>query len=282
MNTTTMQLGELPEEFLTLVKSHFVPYTVALARVHRQQASSFTTLGTGTLIQKEDKIGILTAYHCTHACTPRLSIGPGGGDNLLLCVGRGRLIELPPEILFETYTTQRTSDEYGPDLTFIEIFPSSQLETIRTNSLIWNMDKLTADQILTDFGSTETMLAAIGYPESQCKTDIQENNIHRKLHHMTYINVINDGDISEKDGWDYLRSKYDYSESTGELPPTFQGLSGGAIWAMQCCKNRDSNQISIKKYCLVGVSFYETSKENNIRYLRGHFIRSIYEKLWEC
>lgn len=261
-----------------MVMQEFVPYSVAMARMREQDPATFVPLGTGTFVKKGDRIGILTARHCTHACVPRLNIGRNGTDSLLLVLRNGRSLIVPPHLIYEYPTTVSCNEEFGPDLTFLQILPSGLLQTILAISSVWSLDK-TADSIIDEFGSEGTMLASIGFPEVQCKTEINQNDIHRLSHHMTFLNAIGPGDISERDGWDYLRTKCDYS-GPNPLPITFEGVSGGAIWGIHARKHKDDGRITIEKSSLIGVTFYQTDRIDNTRHLRGHFIRSVYEHMW--
>jgi hypothetical protein len=64
------------------------------------------------------------------------------------------------------------------------------------------------------------------------------------------------------------------------LPQSFGGASGGGIWSIQLVKDEITRRLMIGKRELVGVAFYETGIENNEQYIRGHFIRSIYDIAW--
>src|SRR5438034_158917 len=85
--------------------------------------------------------------------------------------------------------------------------------------------------------------------------------------------------ITVRDGWDYIDNKCVYSKSSA-LPQSFAGFSGGGIWSVQVQRSKNTGKLSTGKAALVGASFYETPIENNIRYVRGHFIRSIYDLAW--
>lgn len=91
--------------------------------------------------------------------------------------------------------------------------------------------------------------------------------------------MIQKGDIIEKDGWDYIQSTCFYCDEN-DLPQSSGGTSGGGIWGVQVHRNKDTGKLSIGKSALVGVSFYQTGVEKNVRYIRGHFIKSIYDKAW--
>ena len=93
-----------------------------------------------------------------------------------------------------------------------------------------------------------------------------------------FIGALGDGDLSEQGKWDYIKSRCEY-RSSEKVPETFKGVSGGGIWAVRMQEAKD-DQWSVKTCCLLGVVFYETEKSDNSRYLRGHFIKTIYQAAW--
>ncbi len=279
MGIEFVPLGALPNEFLEIVKSEFVPYSVALGRVIGNDASTFVPLGSGTLVKKCGRVGILTARHCLHACSPEIHVGPNGQDSLLLVLARGRNLMLPPNALLEHPLTKPKSEEYGPDLTFLEIIPGASLGWVSAFGSVWSLDR-NHEQILQEFGIIGTGLASIGYPELDCSTTIDGNDIYRINKHMAFLNSIGAHDIHEKDGWDYIESKCDFSTSPN-LPMSFAGVSGGPIWAMQIRKHEVDGHLSIERSALVGVTFYQTEFKDRVRYLRGHFVKSIYDLAWQ-
>jgi hypothetical protein len=106
-----------------------------------------------------------------------------------------------------------------------------------------------------------------------------ESGFRRVAFHLICNHVIQKGDITEQDGWDYIQSKCFYCDEN-DLPRSFGGTSGGGIWALQVLRSKATGKLSIGKSALVGVSFYQTKLDTNIRYVRGHFIRSIYDVMW--
>jgi hypothetical protein len=273
-----IQLGALPEDFQNVLMREFVPYCVGLARVTGSDKRNFTPLGAGTLVKKKGHIGILTARHCLKACSPEISVGLNGKDSLLLILRDARSVELPPEEMFEHPLATPMSVEYGPDLVFLEIVPSERLQTILAIASVWSLDR-DPDMILTKFGKVGSLLAAVGFPEERCQTKINGNAFHRISYHLTCSHVIAEGNITERDGWDYIDSKCSYSDSN-TLPLSFEGTSGGGIWSMEVLRSKATGKLSLGKSALVGVSFYQTSMKNSVRYVRGHFVKSIYELAW--
>ena len=279
MPTLYFQIGSLPADFQDVVMREFVPYSVALSRVVGDDAITFVPLGSGTVVRRNNRVGILTAHHCLHTSRPEVSIGPNGTDTLALVLRGGRSVILRPEEAFEHELARPRSNDYGPDLTFIEIAPGPRLESVLAYGSVWNLDRR-VEEIRPNFAEVGNLIASTGFPEVYCNTKIDGRDIHRLAHHETAINVISEDSVEERDEWDYLSVTCDYSGSPN-LPKTFEGFSGGGIWSMQLRKNRETEQISIDRSALVGVTFYQTERLDDKRKLRGHFIRTIYEVAWE-
>jgi hypothetical protein len=273
-----MTIGDTPEAFVhgTLMRE-FTPYSVALSRIREDKADAFSPLGTGVLVKKGNRFGILTAHHCLHACNPQVHLGIAGGDrlSLILCNGRGFKLE-SQEVQEHVLATPQT-DEFGPDLTFIEVLALQRLSSLKAIGLFWSLDR-PPDEVLATFGTALTPIANLGYPEFDYKTVIDGNNIHHAVRHMTYYNAIQVGDVFERDGWDYLDTTIRYPGS--DLPPSFAGLSGGPVWGMEVRKHKSDGHLSIEKSALIGITFYQTERQDDVRRLRSHFINSIYDLAW--
>src|ERR1041385_2243565 len=77
-NKEYMTVGDTPEAFTHgVLMRAFADYSVALGRVKNE---SFSPLGTGVLVRKGNRFGILTAHHCLHACSPEIRLGSDKGD----------------------------------------------------------------------------------------------------------------------------------------------------------------------------------------------------------
>ncbi|MCJ7497964.1 MAG: hypothetical protein MUO78_07510 [candidate division Zixibacteria bacterium] len=78
-----------------------------------------------------------------------------------------------------------------------------------------------------------------------------------------------------KDEFDYLNLSVSYENRT-DLPDTFEGVSGGGIWRAELYRSNDGKILSSEPLFL-GVAFWQTTTENNMRSIIGHGWRSIYE-----
>ena len=96
---------------------------------------------------------------------------------------------------------------------------------------------------------------------------------------MAFISDMSDCHIKDIDGWDYIKSDCNYMRAQG-LPRSFAGLSGGGIWSIKLKFNETTKEWDIHDFALIGMTFYESPIENDARFLRGHFIDSIYNRAW--
>ena len=84
--------------------------------------------------------------------------------------------------------------------------------------------------------------------------------------------------IKRRAGWDYVTFNAHYVHGV-DVPPTFKGFSGGGIWAVLLRLKADG-KIEIENYCLVGISFFQSSRQKDVRRVLGHFTRSIFARAW--
>ncbi|HEY1718818.1 MAG TPA: hypothetical protein VGH42_11085, partial [Verrucomicrobiae bacterium] len=254
-------------------------YSVALGYSENIQGKKFNPIGSGILVRKGNRFGILTARHCIHEPGPELRLGPSGSDVLILVLQRGRNLLVQAQDVIEHPLAIPKSEEYGPDLAFIEVLPGERLNSLKAIGSFWSLDK-DPDKIASSFGKLGTLLATIGFPGVHYNTKIDGNTIRHQIRHMAYYFIIGPGDVFERDGWDYIENMCDYSPSS-ELPASFAGMSGGPIWGLHFDVDEVNEQFKLTEFALLGVSFYQTAIENNERKLRAHYINSIYNLAWK-
>ena len=277
MKSKTLILKDVPRSVDIEIYKTLIDYSVAVCRVRGNNPNTFTPLGSGTFVIRNGMHGILTAHHCLHASNPAVSIGGQGKDTLLLMVTRSRCVILDPNDAKEHPLAIPDSDEFGPDLTFIEIFSGPKLDLLKAIVSFWNLDQKHYE-LANKLSTPGIVIVEAGFPEIDYRTRIIGSDIHHALKYVVFIGALGEEDISNENEWDYINSSCHYRVSE-KIPKTFKGVSGGGIWAvrLQVTKN---DQWTVKDHCLVGVVFYETEVSNNRRYLRGHFIKTIYETAW--
>lgn len=279
MKTKTLILKDVPKSVDLEIGNAIVNYSVAVCRLRDDNPNSFTPLGSGTFVIRNGMHGILTAYHCLHACNPAVKIGTQGLDTLLLMVTRSRCVFLDPDDSKEHPLAIPDSNELGPDLTFIEIFPGPKLDLLKAIVSFWNLDQKHYE-LAKQLSAPGIIIVEAGFPEIDYRTEIVGSTIHHELKHTIYIGALGEGDLSTRGKWDYIRSRCEY-RATEKVPATFKGVSGGGIWAVRLQATKD-DKWSVKKFCLLGVVFYETGVSDNIRRLVGHFSHAIYHAAWNA
>jgi hypothetical protein len=279
MNTVHLTVGDLPRSFMDETGRMLGDYSVALGYMRDGRTDGFHAIGSGVLIQRGGRSGILTARHCLHSPGLDVQLGPSGKDTLLLVLRGGNGLVVQPQDVVEHHLVTPQSPEYGPDLAFIEVMPGPRLASFKAIGSFWSLDKNPAE-IISAFGTIGTPLASIGYPGLYYDTIICGSTVHHTVHHMTYYFAIGKGDVFERDGWDYIESTCYYGPSH-ELPISFQGVSGGPVWGMQIRKDKGDGHLSVLRPALIGITFYQTAIQNDERRLRAHFIKSIYDLAWQ-
>jgi hypothetical protein len=274
MDTEHLELADLPQLSEAVERGPFVDYSVGLCRVRDQK---LTFLGSGVLVKKGGRWGILTAHHCLHV--PGVRLGPLECDELYLVLRLGHSVRVQPDEAIEHILVKPHSEEYGPDLTFIQILAVQRRASLEAIGSFYSLDH-PPSEIAKDFAGVGTPVLSVGFPEGNNTERTERGRIRLRVAAMQLApNAIEDGDISEEGGWDYIETHLNESGTSG-LPTSFKGFSGGPVWGMKLRKHKKDGHISIEKHALVGINFYEVPSQNNERRMRAHFIKSIYELAW--
>jgi len=138
----------------------FTDYSVALGL---ERNGTYFPLGSGVLVRKGTHCGILTAHHFLHACSPEVRLGSDKGDLLWLVLDRGREVRIKPEEVIEHTLTKPNTEEFGPDLTFIEILSLERLGTFKANGTFWALGKQPSE-VAQRFGNPLTPIITAGFP----------------------------------------------------------------------------------------------------------------------
>jgi len=272
------KVGDLPRSFMDETGRMLGDFSIALGYMRNGRTDGFHAIGSGVLVTRAGRFGILTALHCLHSPGLDVRLGPSGCDRLFLVLRNGRGLVVQPQDVVEHQLVTPQSQEFGPDLAFIEVLPGERLASLKAVGSFWSLDKNPAE-IMEHFGTIGTPVASIGYPGLYYDTRISGDSLQHKIHHMTYYFAIGKDAIIERDGWDYIENTCYYGPSH-ELPATFEGVSGGPVWGMHIRKDKADGHLTVLRSALIGISFYQTAIENDERRLRAHFIKSIYDLAW--
>jgi hypothetical protein len=281
MKYKRLNLRDLPKGIDLSITSELVPFSVCLSRISGEDPSTFQPLGSGTLVRKSGKFGILTAHHCLHGFRKEVELGRPNGDTLLCMLKDGDMVRVESHEAFEVPLGFPADAQYsrtGPDLTFIEIPEGPKLASFKAFGSFWNLD-LDVNEMAAEFGKVGNLLVNAGFPEADYKTELTVDAIHHDVRFMSFISAIDDGDVSQNLNWDYIRSRCNYNEFN-ELPRSFSGVSGGGVWSVRLLYREKSEVWEVRDFALIGVTFYQTEVTEGIRELVGHYIASIYQRAW--
>ena len=263
------------------ISHELADYSVAIGRIRNDDTATFRIVGSGVFVVRQGMHGVLTAHHCLHACSPEINLGNKGPDKLIFVVRMGRTIFADTFELIEhplAHPKNQDYQEYGPDLTFIEIPQGPRLSTFKSIVAFWNLDRKPGP-IRKKYCFDHAYLTAVGFPEARYEIKTSKRKVECIVGHIAFAGALRkEKDITLRRGWDYIRLVCDDKFAIG-LPASFAGISGGAIWAVRLRQKKDK-PLEVLDFCLVGIAFYEKRSSKLKRFIRGHFVRSIYTRAW--
>jgi hypothetical protein len=276
-----LKFSDVPRAFMEETGYMLADYSVALGYSKSAKGSKLEIFGSGVLVHKGNRFGVLTAHHCVNNPDADFRFGSFDGDKLVLIIKRSYHIVLPPEILIKHALGIPKGDEMEPDLAFVEILPSTQLGSIKAISSFWSLDKKPL-KIEQEFGKIDMPFTVVGFPGAYPyhQTKIEGNTTRKIIKHMAFFYAIGSDGICERDGWDYIEANNWYG-GNNELPKSFEGVSGGPVWGLQIKRDENNRQLSLKKFSLIGIAFLQIRITKKKLRVRAHFIKSIYDLAWK-
>jgi len=174
-------------------------YSVALAFMKGGKVDGFRPLGSGVLVRRGHRFGILTARHCLHSPeSNEVSLGSSGSDKLLLILRGGRGIQVNASEVFEHDISTPKTEQFGPDLAFVEILPGNRLDTFKAIGSFWSLDK-DVTQIIDTYGGNGKHQSLESDFRGFITTQYSNQNlISHAVRHMAYAFIILDGDVYER------------------------------------------------------------------------------------
>lgn len=276
MEIKLVPYDQIPRELFLDMMHEIGNYSVALARITGDDATSLQILGSGTCVKRGTLHGILTAHHVLHAHKPPVRLGVEGPERIIFFAKNGRTPGANQATLIERPMGVPNGDgDYGPDLTFIPLPPDSSL---RGTCSFWNLDQ-NPEEVIRTFAIDRACIVNAGYPALKYETRVREKTVHANVTLQGGAGALVQEDIVRRGEWDFINSECDYNAFPGLLT-TFQGISGGGIWSALLGTRKGSTKLEVMRLGLVGVNFWQTGIAGGKRLIRGHFVRSIYDRAW--
>ncbi len=281
MELTRIPYNAVSKELQLSLLLQIADYSVALVRMKGADSSTFQVIGSGTLVRKGNIQGVLTAHHVLHALKPPVEVAAHSEWRLFLFIKGNRLLEFSPLDFCEEEIGAPIGEysENGPDLTFLRFAVSRPKATLDAICSYYPLEK-PAGEVLKEFGVDRCCIIHTGFPEA--KFEVEKSADQVTVKNLTLYGgqsgLLQEDIRQGSDGWDYLASPCDYGRFP-QLPQSYGGMSGGGIWSAILKKN-EAGELKFLKFALVGVNFWQRYPEDGIGGLRGHFVRSIYERAW--
>ncbi|HTQ32476.1 MAG TPA: hypothetical protein VMI53_14800, partial [Opitutaceae bacterium] len=273
-----IKFEELPRALDKEISSELANYSVAICRYRGADGHSFRLLGSGTLVTRDGRYGILTAYHCLHECNPEVKLGDASDQKLVFILRGSVQVVIGTDELIERELACPKAAPWGPDLTFIEIPVGPRLSRFKAVGSFWSLDKNWA-AVLGNFATPGTCMVCIGYPSVYQETEVKDGHIVKNKGEIhAFLGFLKRGAWQRRGAWDFAQISANYNSSP-TLPANFEGVSGGGFWTIRFLK--ENGVIKIGRICFMGVAFYQTPLKNGKRRIRAHFVRSVYSTAWQ-
>ncbi|MCR6654683.1 MAG: hypothetical protein NVV63_02480 [Opitutus sp.] len=261
-------LGDLPEELRFEASQRLEPFTTILGWPGE-------LVGSGTFVRVNGRSGILTAAHVwDHLYENREK-----NREITLLVARGfHSFSVPVNLCTPHLSIERKTDEWGPDIQFIELPPHKASQIAATKSFA-EISAL-ADKRFATASSDVGFGCIMGFPAEQSKrTDYGPDKVALELRGGFLSGIENET----------VRGEFDYVETLAtpdvtDQPKSFGGVSGAGLWrvTLRLKKGRPIGEAEIDPdFALAGVAFYEEPTPNGGKLIRYHGPRTIYRKLVE-
>jgi hypothetical protein len=234
-------------------------------------AEPLLLIGSGTLVKIDSSYHILTAAHVWDATAPFPTVG------LLLTSYASRLL-IPREYIAARKLRGSDPEECGPDLALLAV-PAPFVSQIRAHKSALDLMQQRYDFLAhpsrPDFG----LWAVTGMVEgfSSVRQNLEQRTIELDVHERAFFGGIDE--MHERDGYDYLDVGADVGLEA--VPPSFGGVSGGALWWIVLSKNETGQMLWSGEKHLYGVAFWQSPIREGRRVIRCHGPKSVFENAWK-
>lgn len=267
-------LGDLPLGIFDQAKQLIASHSTVLVR-------NGDIAGSATYVKCGNKLGILTAHHVAYQCSVPFDFNPNSTDKLGLGVaGTPHAFEIEMQHLIPHEIGRPTTDDFGPDLLFIEIPASeSRLQTILAKRQFWNVSFKPDDRIQECYNEINCVWSTAGHPHELRKQEAPSHGFAEVWAFPGLVGITGVEKMHQRDSFDFFDTFANYT-GRNDIPQSFKGESGGGLWRLPITKDKASDPndtIRVGSPVFAGILFYQGPLEMNRRLIRAHGPKSIYE-----
>lgn len=266
-------ITDIPSEFLESVGREILNFTVGIVRLtNREGVEDLALLGSGTLIDMDGKLGILTAQHVIEEI-PRKNRDIG-----FLLSEKVHTFAVQTNSLIKIPIGRGKEDAEGPDIGFV-LLPQTCHGWIKAHKSFYNIGRRRNEVVQNPPKMNAGSWWISGFPDEYTRDESPSEGFEtvKCLHHVSGLGVVSS--YCESGDFDYFDFEVVYNERT-DPPESFGGVSGGGLW-QAIIEEISEGKFNLKELILSGVAFYESELCNNKRILKCHGRRSIYIQAYQ-
>ena len=265
----SVYLGDLPESLKEELRAAVTCFAVPLLLDEE-------FIGSGVLIEVDGHYGILTAAHVLNA--PFRKSFADASEFFISVASFANRVSVSTRYL-DLFTTARLSDEYGPDLGFILLPPtSSVVSEAKARKSFYNLANDPGNRMGSAL-KNEGFVAFVGLVAEEQK-ELQPTLGFKSVTGLFgYAFLTGVEKAFEKDSHDYLEVAADRSLCP-TVPKSFGGVSGGGLWRFFVSRQAADDKPGLERlngYVLAGITFYQIDPSSARPLVRAHGPRSIYQ-----
>lgn len=266
---------DIPQDIIEDTARSIRNYSVGIVSYYAEnQAPRTELLGSGTLVEKDGKYGILTA---AHVIDPINYYSFKRAERIgLILTDYSHHWSVEKEHLTYDLLAYKT-DSVGPDLGIIRI-PDFYVSRLTAKKSFWNLSKFRKEIMKNPSPLNKGMWTVFGCPSVSIEQHSPDKNFLQRISVTGLIGYSGIEDVGETNGYDYYNLLISYDEIASP-PSSFAGVSGGGLWHIILTLKDDGTIISHRPI-LSGVAFYQTEVKNGDRVIICHGRNSIYDSVY--
>lgn len=254
-------------ELIETISSQLYHYQVGFVRISKNKSSEDAVpAGSGTLVEIDGIYGILTAQHVIDGL-------PKDGDMGLIISSDVHQCIVKSEFLEKIKIAKGEVDSEGPDLGII-VLPHPVVGQIKAIKSFYNLS-LWQDKILSNTPKNHLGIWFLcGIPAEMVNTEEPSKGFKTVKSFTVFCGAAGVDKEYTRGEYDYLEVDAHYNE-VNQIPISFQGISGGGLW--QVTLKQYKGKLEADEMILSGVVFYQSPLSNNLRSLKCHGRKSVYQ-----
>jgi hypothetical protein len=264
-----IKIVDIPNEFFESTTKRIVNYLIGMVKpIETENRKDAELIGSGTLVDINGVLGVLTAQHVIDAL-------PSHGLLGLILSEKLHRPEVDVQTLAYSSIGKSEDDSAGPDLGFIKL-PENIIGTLKAHKSFYNISKRQAGVLYEPPQRDLGLWCLCGIPDEKTITEGPHGNFQIVKNFLQFCVFGEIADFEISDEFDYFHFDVQYDEKT-EAPTNYGGVSGGGLWQVLMAQDV-KGQVILEQLILSGVAFYQFPLVENRRVIKCHGRRSIYAK----